>query len=167
MKIMLISVFFWSCCIPLFSQTRTTTQKLIDTTSTKLCMCFNHAFDSLDSEVKGLIKEVLINPDSGQQKIQDYIKSVGKERSDEVIQQLQKMGSIDSDLTTCFNNATSIFQHLPCGLEDLSVDDQLIVMKDFESEEKTIDLLMQNLATKEGCEFAYQFMKLGLELEKK
>ena len=168
MKIIGIAVVLCLCNTIIFSQSyHPKSTQLIDTTSAVLCRCFNTTFDSLDNEVKDLLKEVLINPTDGQQKIQDYMKQAKEERIAEITQQFQQLGSIDSDLTTCFDNATHIFQHLPCGIEELSIDDQLIVMKDFESEEKTIDLLMKSLAVHEGCEFAYQFIKLGLELEKK
>lgn len=152
----------------LFSQTiHAKSQQLIDTAAATLCNCFEVTFNLLDGDVKELVKGVFMNPDSGQQNIQSYLQQVSKERSDEVILQLQKLGSIDSDLNVCFDRATHIFEDLPCGIEELSVDDQLIVMKDFESEKKTIDLLMESLTLRAGCEFAYQFIKLGLELEQR
>jgi len=167
MKLFGIAALLMLTCVEVFAQTHPRSKALIDSVSMAMCKCMDKTFLSVDDEVKELIMQVVKDPVAGQQKIQDYLVNAGDERAAVVMSQLEKLGSIDSDLTMCFNASTARLENLANEIEGLTEDEQTQVLQDFDSEQKVMDLLMEGMHEQEGCDFAYQFIKLGLELEKK
>lgn len=168
MRVLPACFVFFIYTTPLNAQTSPTALQQVDTASVALCKCFNTTFGSLDSAIQNLIKAVLINPDSGQQEIQHYLMHADEKRTREVTLQLLKMGSIDSDLTACFRAATQIFENVTDNTQNHTAEDQIMVENEYEKIKRyTTDLLLRKLAARSECIFAYQFIKLGLEFEKK
>jgi hypothetical protein len=138
-----------------------------DSVAAAMCQCMDTALVGIDPEIKELVELALRNPENGQQEIQNYMLLAGEMRAAEIVLQLQKFGAIDSELTACFNAATLTFQNLQADIAGLPAADQLFITLDFETEEKIISLLVDSMSRRGGCEFAYQFIALGLQLKNK
>lgn len=167
MKCFFVFVLLGLARISAWSQSHPKTRELVDSVAAGMCRCMNNTFINIDEDVKTLVTNAINDPVNGQLEIQNHLARVGEERAGEIMNQLQKLGSIDSELTSCFSASTQRFQNLQRELVGLSGQEKELVALDFESEEKTIDLLMSGMRARSDCGFAYQFIKLGLELKQK
>lgn len=163
----LLLLFFLVIPIPVFSQPHPKTKELSDSVAAAMCQCVDNTFLGIDSDIRDLVANAVNDPVNGPLIIQNYLAEVDQERAAQVNEQLQKLGSIDSDLTCCFNESAQRLKNLQIELEGLSASEQMLVASEFETEEKTIALLMESMRTRNTCSFAYHFIKLGLELAKK
>jgi hypothetical protein len=132
-----------------------------------MCKCVNDALLNVDDEVKELVSYALLDSTDGSQRIQFYLQSTTTDRAVEVMQQLQYFGSLDSKMNTCISESTDVHQQFKFELDDLTNPERGIVLVDFYDNQKTIEKLLSNLLLLEGCEFAHQFIRFGIELEKK
>lgn len=149
------------------AQSHPKTKELADSIASAMCHCMNDAFHGIDEDVRYLIVNAVSDPANGSTLIQNYLAEAGEEKSQQVLLQLQKLGSIESDLTTCFDGSTQKLQNLEVAIEDLQEHEQKLVALDFESEEKTIALLLNSMHQQNDCELAYRFIKLGLDIKQK
>lgn len=149
------------------AQSHPKTKALSDRIASAMCHCMNDAFHGIDEDIRYLIVNAVSDPENGSMIIQQYLAEAGEEKSQQVLLQLQKLGSIESDLTICFEAATQKIQNLEVETEDLQEHEQKLVALDFESEEKTIALLLNSMHQQNDCELAYRFIKLGLDLKQK
>ncbi|HTJ50248.1 MAG TPA: hypothetical protein VL443_12375 [Cyclobacteriaceae bacterium] len=151
----------------IFAQTHQRSSEIVDHISEAMCKCVNDALLNIDDEVKELVGYALLDSANGSQHIQSYLQNATTERAAEVIQQLQYFGALDSKMNTCISESTDVYQQFKFELDDLSYPEQGIVLMDFYDNQKTIEKLLNNLLLLEGCEFAHQFIRFGIELEKK
>lgn len=162
-----LSIVLVIAAAPLFAQPHPKTKELSDSVAAQVCQCMDNTFLGVDSDIKELITHAISDPLNGPSLIQKCLSEVDEQRARQITEQLQKFGSIDSDLACCFDDSTTRLKNLQLELEGLSASEQTRVAGEFESEEKTIALVMESMKTRSDCSFAYHFIKLGLELAKK
>ncbi|HEY8935509.1 MAG TPA: hypothetical protein VIM65_09830 [Cyclobacteriaceae bacterium] len=162
----------WCVWIILFAsnsvvaQTHQRSSEIIDRISEAICKCINEALLDVDDEVRELVGYALLDSVNGSQHIQSYLENATPERAAEVMLQLQHFGALDSEMNTCVSESANINQHLKFELDDLANIERGIVLSDFQSNEKTIERILNNLFILKGCEFAHQFIRFGVELKK-
>src|SRR6186713_627162 len=146
-------IFLMIEAIPVFAQTHPKTKGLSDSVAAAMCRCMDNTFLGIDDDVRNLIVNAINDTVNGSLIIQNYLAEVDQERAAQINEQLQKLGSIDSDLTCCFNESTQRLKNLQIELEGLSESEQLLVASEFETEEKTVALLMESMRTRSDCNF--------------
>ena len=162
----------WCVWIILFAsnsivaQTHQRSSEIIDRISEATCKCITDALLNVDDEVKELVGYALLDSVNGSQHIQSYLENATPERAADVMLQLQHFGALDSEMNTCVSESTDVNQHLKFELDDLTSAERGIVLSDFQSNEKVIERILNNLFALEGCEFAHQFIRFGIELKK-
>lgn len=167
MRRILFLLLFYLIELTVVAQSHPKTQELADSVAIVMCQCMNNTFLAIDEDVRYLLVNAISDPENGPAAIQNYIAQASEEKASEVMLQLQKLGSMDSELTLCFDGSTKKIQTLEVELGELPEDEQILVVLDFESEEKTIALLLNSMRKISDCELAYRFIKLGLDLKQK